>query len=181
MVDIVPSLVGFKKKSRWGRDFQTGTGAHPASCKMGTGSFTGVNCGRGVLLTTHPLLVPRSWKSRAIPLPTLWATPGQQRDHFTLFTAYADLPMDLRIPHYVPDQFCYTIWSHVQARSLITVMARSLVTLVQIAAMYEHYVELGVATSWQRVALRLARCEESIVLWNVTKGTVLGHILEEIT
>jgi hypothetical protein len=29
-----------------------------------------------VLLTTHPLLVPRSWKSRAIPLPTLWATPG---------------------------------------------------------------------------------------------------------
>ena len=31
---------------------------------------------RGVLLTTHPLLVPRSWKSRAIPLPTLWATPG---------------------------------------------------------------------------------------------------------
>jgi len=32
-------------------------------------------CGRGMLLTTHPLLVPRSWKSRAIPLPTLWATP----------------------------------------------------------------------------------------------------------
>jgi hypothetical protein len=35
-----------------------------------------VKCGRGVLLTTHPpLLVPRSWKSRAILLPTLWATP----------------------------------------------------------------------------------------------------------
>ena len=49
---------------------------HPASCKMGTGSFPGVKCGRGVLLTTHPLLVPRSWNSRAIPLPTLWATPG---------------------------------------------------------------------------------------------------------
>jgi len=51
-------------------------GAHPASCKMGTGSFPGVKCGRGVLLTTHPLLVPRSWKSSAIPLPTLWVTPG---------------------------------------------------------------------------------------------------------
>ena len=66
-------------ESRWGRDFlpvQTGLGAHPASCKMSTGSFPGVKCGRGVLLTTHPLLVPRSWKSRAIPLPTLWATPG---------------------------------------------------------------------------------------------------------
>ena len=43
-------------------------GAHPASCKMGTESFPGVKCGRGVLLTTHPLLVPRSWKNRAIPL-----------------------------------------------------------------------------------------------------------------
>jgi len=36
----------------------------------------GVKCGLGVLLTTHSLLVPRSWKSRAIRLPTLWATPG---------------------------------------------------------------------------------------------------------
>ena len=43
---------------------------------MGTGSFTEVNHGRGVLLTTHPLLVPRSWKSRAIPLTNLWATTG---------------------------------------------------------------------------------------------------------
>ena len=40
------------------------------------GSFPGVKCGRGVLLTTHSLVVPRSWNSRAIPLPTLWATPG---------------------------------------------------------------------------------------------------------
>ena len=64
---------------RWGRVFpsvQTDPAAHPASCKMGTGYFLGVKCGRGVLLTTHPLLVPRSWKSRAIPLPTFWATPG---------------------------------------------------------------------------------------------------------
>ena len=64
---------------RWGRDFppfQTGPGAHPASCTMGTGSFPGVKCGWGVLLTTHHFVVPRSWKSRAIPLPTLWATPG---------------------------------------------------------------------------------------------------------
>ena len=52
-------------------------GAHTASCKMGTGSFPAVKCGRGVLLTTHSLLVPRSWKSRAIPLPTLWATQGR--------------------------------------------------------------------------------------------------------
>jgi len=55
---------------------QTGSVAHPASCKMGTGSFPVVKCSRGVLLTTHPLLVPRSQKSRAIPLPSLWDTPG---------------------------------------------------------------------------------------------------------
>ena len=66
-------------ESRWGQDFppvQTGPGAQTASCTMRTGSFREVNCGRGVLLTTHPLLVPWSWKSRAITLPTLWATPG---------------------------------------------------------------------------------------------------------
>jgi hypothetical protein len=30
--------------------------------------------GRGVTLTTHPHLVPRSWKSMAIPLLPLWAS-----------------------------------------------------------------------------------------------------------
>jgi hypothetical protein len=37
---------------------QTGCGAHPASCTMGTGgSFPGGKGGRGVMLTAHPLLV----------------------------------------------------------------------------------------------------------------------------
>ena len=39
---------------------------------MGIGSFPRLKYGRGMLLTTHPLLVPRSWKSRTIPLPTLY-------------------------------------------------------------------------------------------------------------
>ena len=72
-------LDGPEIESRWGEIFppvQTGPGAHPASCTMGTGSFPGVRYGWGVLLTTYHLLVPRSWKSRAIPLPTLWATTG---------------------------------------------------------------------------------------------------------
>jgi len=67
-----------RDQSRWGRDFppvQTGPGAHPASCNTGTRSFPGVKCGQSMLLTTHPLLVPRSWKSRAITLPTLWVIP----------------------------------------------------------------------------------------------------------
>jgi hypothetical protein len=46
---------------------QTGSGAHPASCTMGTGgSFPGKR-DRGVMLTTHTHLVPRSRMSR-IPL-----------------------------------------------------------------------------------------------------------------
>jgi hypothetical protein len=43
--------------------------AHPASCTMGTGSFPGVNSGRDVKVTPHPLLVPWSRKGRTIPLP----------------------------------------------------------------------------------------------------------------
>ena len=39
---------------------QTGPGTNPASCKMGTGSFPGVEIGRGVTLTPIPLLVQRS-------------------------------------------------------------------------------------------------------------------------
>jgi len=52
---------------------QTGPGAHPASSRMGTGSFPVVKIGRGVTLTPHPLLVLWSGKGRAIPLLPLWA------------------------------------------------------------------------------------------------------------
>jgi len=83
-------------ESRWGAKFstpvQTSPGAHPASSKMGTGSFLGVNSGQGVTLTPHPRLVPWSRKSRAIPLLPLWAIWSVQslgactREHFTFFT-----------------------------------------------------------------------------------------------
>jgi len=43
---------------------------------MGTGSFPGVKSGRGVLLTTHPLLASRSWKSRAKHLSPSGAQPS---------------------------------------------------------------------------------------------------------
>ena len=39
---------------------QTGPGAYPVSRTMGTGSFLEVKIGRGVTLTTHPLLVSSS-------------------------------------------------------------------------------------------------------------------------
>jgi hypothetical protein len=54
--------------ARFSAPVQTGSGAHPASCTMGTGSFPEIKRGQGLTLTTHPLLVPRSRKSTAIPV-----------------------------------------------------------------------------------------------------------------
>jgi len=59
--------------ARFSAPVQTGPGAHPASCTMGTGSFPRIKSGRGKTLTPHPLLVPWSRNSRAIPLLPLWA------------------------------------------------------------------------------------------------------------
>jgi hypothetical protein len=88
-------LDGPGNESRWGRDFPhlsiPDTGAHPASCTMGTGSFPGVKSGRGVMLTPHPLLVPWSKKGRAIPLLPQWAIRPVQnlsactKVHFTFW------------------------------------------------------------------------------------------------
>ena len=71
---------------------QTGPGAHPTFCTMGTGSFPGVKRGRVVTLTPHPLLVPWSRKSRAKPLlPVCAVRPVQRlsactRVHFTVWS-----------------------------------------------------------------------------------------------
>ena len=81
--------------ARFSAPVQTGPGAHPASCTMGTGSFPGVKSGRNVTLTPHPLLVPWSWKCRTIPLLSLWAVRHLQslsactRVHFT-FLSYKE-------------------------------------------------------------------------------------------
>ena len=85
-------------ESRWGARFsapvQTGPGAHPASCTMGTGSFPGVKSGRGVTLSPHPLLVPWSWKGTAIRLLPLWTVRTVQslsactRVTFTFYLFY---------------------------------------------------------------------------------------------
>jgi len=39
---------------RFSAPIQIGPGAHPASCTMDTGPFTGVKSGRGVTLAPHP-------------------------------------------------------------------------------------------------------------------------------
>ena len=74
-------------------------GQTPTLLYNGYRVFPGVKCGRGVLLTTHPLLVLRSWKSRAIPLPTLLATPGLYI--YLLHAGQRDLPVVKISPEWV--------------------------------------------------------------------------------
>ena len=47
-------------EARFSAPVQTCPEAHPAFFKMGTGSFPGLRCYRGVTLNPHPLLVQRS-------------------------------------------------------------------------------------------------------------------------
>ena len=83
--------IEFQVGAKLSAPVQTGSGAHPASCTMGTGSYSGVKSGPGVTLTPHPLLVPWSGKSRAITLLPLWAVEPVQslsactRVRFTLY------------------------------------------------------------------------------------------------
>ena len=65
-------------ESRWGEIFRTcpdRSWGPPSLLYNRYQFFPGSKIRPGVLLTTHPILVPGSWKSRAIPLPTCWATP----------------------------------------------------------------------------------------------------------
>ena len=63
-------------ESRWGWVFlpvQTGPGAHPASCKIGTGSFLGVEVAGAWGWSPTPSSPEVLEKSRAVPLLTLRA------------------------------------------------------------------------------------------------------------
>jgi len=86
-------LDGPRIESRWGRDFpylsRPALGPTQPPVQWVPGLSRGVKSGRGVTLTPHPLLVPWSRKSRAIPLLPLWAVRPVQslsdctRVHFT--------------------------------------------------------------------------------------------------
>ena len=81
-------------ESRWGRDFphlsRPALGP-PSLLYNGYRVFPGVKSGRGVALTPNLLLVPWSWKGRAIPLLPLWPVRPVQslsactRVHFTFY------------------------------------------------------------------------------------------------
>jgi len=83
-------------ESRWGARFsspvQTGPGAHPASCTVGTGSFPGVNSGRGVTLTPHTLLVLLVMKEYSYTsTPPMGRTACTEPQCLYLFTVHLDI------------------------------------------------------------------------------------------
>jgi hypothetical protein len=92
-------------EARFSAPVQTGPGAHTASCIMDTGSFPGVKSGRGVTLTSHPLLLPWSRKGRAIPPLPLWAVRPVQslsactRVHFTITFGHESVELYLYSPY----------------------------------------------------------------------------------
>ena len=59
----VPIRYGFDGQTPMGTGYsapvQTGPGAYPAPCKMGTGSLSRGKAAGGVALTTHPLLATK--------------------------------------------------------------------------------------------------------------------------
>jgi len=50
-IEHVDAIKKIPVGARFFTPVQTGPEAHPASCTMGTGSFLGVSCGRGMTLT----------------------------------------------------------------------------------------------------------------------------------
>ena len=88
------SVVGIE--SEWGRDFphlsRSAVGPTQPPAQWVPSLSPGVQSGRGVTLTPHPLLVPWSRKSRAIPLLPLWAVrpvhslSACTRVHFTFIS-----------------------------------------------------------------------------------------------
>ena len=92
--------------ARFSAPVQTVPGAHPASYTMGTGYFPRVKSGRDMTLTSHPLLVLWSWKSRAIPLLPIWAVQPVQslsactRVTFTFFFFTFFMTMKKKIGEY---------------------------------------------------------------------------------
>jgi len=75
-------------EARFYTPVQTGPGAHLASCTTGTGLFQGINSGRGVTLTPHPVYCR-----------------GQERVELYIYSPYG--PYDLYRAS-VPVQYSYT-------------------------------------------------------------------------
>jgi hypothetical protein len=92
-------LEGPRIESRWGEIFRTYTDrlrGPPSLLYDGYRVFPVGKSGRGVMLTTHPLLMPRLRKSWATPSLTLWVLLGLFQGSLYPFTGGRPAGMPLR-------------------------------------------------------------------------------------
>ena len=112
-------LDGLRVESRWGGEiFRTCPDrpwGPPSLCTMGTGSFPGVKSGRGLTLTPHLLLVPRSRKSYTstslMDLRPVQSLSACTRVHFT-FTFISYVAQVLSEWFWVDSTFSHYYWYH---------------------------------------------------------------------
>jgi hypothetical protein len=104
---------------------QTGSGAHPASCKMGIeGPISGLKLGRGVTLTTLPHLVSRSRMIRSytscLPLAPAWRSGTSLLLLYftTLNKKCCSLPIPLATHKYTFSSVCYHLPAYVASTSV---------------------------------------------------------------
>jgi len=133
---------------------------------MGTGSFPGVKSGRGVTLTPHPVLAPRSRKGRAIPLLPLWVVlPVQRlsactRGHFT-FTFTSCQRSDLNRAY----EKIYFAWFQSSAAMYTRSALFRDFTQCRKAILYWHFRTTYRSQSWVPWPLKMGRkgCTETSV------------------
>ena len=80
-------------RSRWGEIFRTYPDRPWGPPSLFYWVFPGGKGGRGLMVTTHHHLAPRSWKSRAIALLPLWALVACYRVKHYLTLSYLTLPL----------------------------------------------------------------------------------------
>ena len=132
--------------ARFSAPVQTGPGTQPASCTMGTGSFLEVKSRRGVTLTPNHLLVPWSWKGRAIPLIPLWAVRPVQS-----LGAGTSVNFTFTLPSHVSRGFYTSISSQVSLFWCSSNILRG----VQLLSRILPFLRRGTVASQPRLLLRL--------------------------
>ena len=150
-------------ESRWGRYFRTCPDrpwVPPSLLYNGYRVFPGVKRGRAMTLSPQPLLVPWSWKGRAVPLLPLWAVQPVQslsactRVHSTLFHLIPRLRMS-GVVHLFPS----TPYTACRETTLLFMLH-----LTSVGLMYPEYIYWRVTNETRGIS-DLTYCEASLSLW----------------
>jgi hypothetical protein len=110
---------------------QTGSGDHPASCTMGTGGpFPGLKRSRGVTLTAHPHIMPRSRMSSS----------------FSLLSFVASIACSVQLYFtFIHTWSAFTPVSHVQLQSFVLAVNWKLRKLLDFRHVVSHSTKRSIA------------------------------------